>query len=114
MLYNVRQCSQLLEVHDQMSSEFDFEEFDRKSTPIITTPLITIQKRGTFSANRAAFEALGEPEGIKLLYDKNQNVIGIRPADLEERNSYAMRKQPASDSYLFSGTAFANHNGIPI
>lgn len=97
-----------------MSSEFEFEEFDRKSSPSNTTPLITIQARGTCSANRAAFEALGSPEGIKLLYDKKRRVIGIRPADPKERNAYAMRKQPASDSYLFSGTAFANHNGIPI
>jgi hypothetical protein len=96
-------------------SEFEWEEFDRRSAPKVSTPIITLQKRGNFGINRAAFEAMGRPEAVKLLYDRKQQVIGIRPADdPEARNAYQVRKQPNSDSFLFSGIAFAHRYGIPL
>lgn len=100
-----------------MSDEtpFNFEEFDRKSSPVVTTPLITLQKRGNFGVNRAAYEAMGQPEAVKLLYDKDQQVIGIQPTeDPAARNAYTVRKQPNSDSWLFAGVAFAHKYEIPL
>lgn len=98
-----------------MAEEFDFEWFGKKGAPTRTTrPRLGIQKRGQYSLNEAAVAILGHPTHIKLAYDKSRNVIGIRAASPDEPGAYPMRKQPNSVNYIFSGTAFSNHYGIPI
>ncbi len=92
----------------------NFETFTRRAAPVASTPLVTIQKRGTFSLNRAAYELLGSPEAVELLYDRDERVMGIRAVDPDTRHAYPMRKQPSSYSYLFAGQAFAKYYGIPI
>ncbi len=92
----------------------NFETFTRRSTPVTATPLVTIQKRGTISLNRTAYELLGSPEAVELLYDRGERVIGIRAVDPDTRHAYPMRKQPSSYSYLFAGQAFAKYYDIPI
>ncbi len=92
----------------------NFETFTRRSTPVAATPLVTIQKRGTISLNRTAHELLGSPEAVELLFDKGEQVIGIRAVDPSIRHAYPLRKQPSSYSYLVAGQAFAKYYNIPI
>jgi len=93
---------------------FEVEEFTGKKTRSPSAPLVSIQKRGVFSLNRAAYEILGEPTHVKLLFDRNKQVIGIRAADPEELGAYTVRKQKRAANYLFTGIAFANTYGIDI
>lgn len=97
-----------------MTENFDFEWFDKGSIPKTDRPRVGIQKRGTFSLNRAAHEALAAPSHVKLAFDKARQVIGIAAADPDEAGAQAIRKQPNSSSYLFTGTAFANYYKIPL
>jgi hypothetical protein len=85
----------------------NWSEFTRTATPIGAKPYVTIQRKGTLSLNRAAFEALGKPEAVKLLYDRNERMIGFRPADTEEVGAYPVRPQ-ASSNWLVAGTAFSS------
>lgn len=84
----------------------NWTKFDRRASPITDEAFITIQRRGTFSVNRAAREAIGEPEAIELLYDADERVIGFRPVDPALPHAYRLRKQGRSNSWIIGGQAF--------
>ena len=93
----------------------DFEVFDRSSTPGPSIPFVTIQRRGLISLNRGAYDTLGAPAAVELLFNRQRRVIAIRPADPTSPRSYALRQQGGeggSKTYLIAGTAFATHYGI--
>ena len=90
----------------------DFEVFQRRSAPVVNQPLVTIQARGTMSFNRAAFEALGEPAAVELLYDRAERLMGFRPVDPAAPHAYQPRKQGRTANYIVAGTAFTQYFGI--
>ncbi len=90
----------------------DFEEFDRQAPPVATDPTFTIQTRGIISLNRASFDAMGQPEAIKLLFDRASRIIGFRPVPVGTANAYVVRRQGESPTFLIAGTAFCHHYGI--
>jgi hypothetical protein len=89
-----------------------FEVFDRRAAPAPKEPFVTIQKGGLISFNRAAYQALGEPEAIELLYNRAERIIGFRKADPKSPRSYPMREQNRGGSHLIAGTAFLRHYEI--
>ncbi len=64
--------------------------------------------------NRAAFEMMGQPEALQLLFDRSRKLVGFQKAKLGDRAAYAVRKAPHSDTYAMSGKAFANFYDIDI
>ena len=70
-----------------------FVVFEKGSAPIKTVPSITIQRRGLFSINRAAWEMIGNAEAVELLWDAENRVIGIRPTEVANVNAYPVRPQ---------------------
>ena len=96
-----------------------FEVFRRKSRPTVKDPIIGMQSRGTFSLNAAAYKLVrGDREDdelhVELLYDADEQVIGIRGVDPGAPNSYVIRKQKGAESYLMTGVGFLNYYGIPF
>ena len=94
-----------------------FEVFDKRSVPTTDQPWMTIQKGGTLSLNRAAFEALGSPEAVQLLFDREEQIIGFKVADPESPIAYPVRqtspkKQSKNSNWVVAGTAFTKHYGI--
>lgn len=89
-----------------------FETFKRQRAPLTTEPAITIQKRGTFSLNAPAFEALGSPEYLELLYDRDERLIGLRKADAHVPHAYVVRPLGNGTTQMVSGTAFLAFYGI--
>lgn len=86
-----------------------FEVFQKGSAPISTVPAVTIQKRGLFSINDAAFKMLGEPEMVTFLWDSEARKIGISPSDASDLNSYPARRQNQATNrgpVLVAGTMF--------
>lgn len=73
---------------------------------------VSVQRKGTFSLNAAAFEGLGKPEAVILFFDKETQAIGLKPADRSIRHAYPIRKQGASQSYLFGAQSFLQHCGL--
>lgn len=92
----------------------EFETFTRRMIPLVKKPSITIQKRGTMSFNKAAYVALGSPEAVELLYDKELKIVGIRAIDPIVDHAYPMRPQANKDDgpYIVSGAAFTKYYGI--
>lgn len=94
--------------------ELELEEFDKTARPAPGKPTLTIQKRGTMGLSGASYISLGEPEAVTLHYDKKRRIMVIRADSPDKNNAITVRRQAASNSYLFTGTAFANHYGIPL
>ena len=89
----------------------NFEVFDRKAKPKVGQPLVTLQASGTFSMNEAAYEALGSPEEVDLLYDRGEQIVGCRPAK-GSPHSYPIKPQQNARTYQTGGRAFCSHYGI--
>ena len=54
---------------------------------------------------------LGQPEAVELLYDRDEQMIGLRAATMGANGAYAVRPQQSSN-WLVAGTAFSAFLGI--
>ena len=78
-------------------------------------PFVTLQKKGIISLNRAAFEALGDPEAVELLYDKEANLMALRRVESSVEHAYKVRTPPGNHgTWLVAGGAFASYYDIDI
>lgn len=83
-----------------------FEVFDKRQAPLAKAPAVTIQKRGLMSLNRAAFSLIGNPSTVELLYDRESDVVGIRPAADNVPHAYSVRLGKDTGPVMVAGTAF--------
>ncbi len=91
-----------------------FETFQKNRMPSKGEPAVTIQKRGALSLNNAAFEALGSPSFVELLYDRDERLIGIRRSDEDTSHAYAVRGTGINQATrVVSGKAFLAYYEIP-
>lgn len=91
-----------------------FEVFTKRMVPLAKQPYVTIQRRGVISLNAAAHAAIGSPEAIELLYDRDERLVGLRAVDATAEHAYPIRGQAGKPSgpFMVSGTAFVRHYGI--
>lgn len=89
-----------------------FEVFDKRLAPLAKAPSITIQKRGIFSLNKAAHKLIGEPQTVELLFDKEKQIIALRPSN--DAHAYTIRPQSSRDTgqVVMSATAFTQYYDI--
>lgn len=80
--------------------------FDKRSRPIVDDAFVTIQRRGTFSFNKAARAAIGDADAVELLYDADERLIGFRPVEPSHPRAYALRKQGRANNWIVGGQAF--------
>ena len=92
-----------------------WETFDRRIARAIEgQPVVSIQKRGTFGFNRAAWEALGKPDAVSLMYNRQAHAIGFRAAPEDDPRSYPVRMQARGSSYQTAGKAFLQAYGLHV
>jgi hypothetical protein len=92
-----------------------FEKFTGRAVPASRKiPRIAIQTRGNMSLNKAAYEALGSPPAVFLLFNKTTRAVGLQPTKLEEAHSYPVRKQPGSESYMIGARAFCQFYELDV
>lgn len=92
-----------------------FIVYEKGSAPVATVPTLTIQKRGLLSINRAAYELMGQPDAVELLWDADRRVIGLRGAPVDGPNSYPVRAQSANSTkgpLLIAGSLFTRFIGL--
>lgn len=97
-----------------MEAAMAFEVFDKRMTPLAKAPSVTIQKRGVISLNKAAHELIGGAETVELLYDRDRQVVAVRPAEDCVPHAYAVRTgtTQGSGQAVVSATAFTAHYRI--
>ena len=91
----------------------NFEVFDKRAVPISGEPMVTIQRKGPISLNKAAFHAMGKPSCVELLYDPAERIVGLRPLKEQLPHAYPVRAQGRSNTYLVAGHAFMRYYSIP-
>lgn len=96
----------------------DFEVYKRNRAPADNRPAVTVMQRGQLSINDVAFEMLGMPEALELLYSRTKRVVGVRPVDRDEPHAYVPRTRSAKyrghGPYVVSGAAFFRYFGIEV
>lgn len=97
--------------NSQKGSMSDFEVFSRDLAPLNSQPLVTVQKRGAISLNRAAHVALRSAVAVELLFDREQRIIGLRPVAPRAAHAYPLRPATSSPSgpFVISAMAFLRH-----
>jgi hypothetical protein len=92
-----------------------FKVFEKGSAPVATVPSVTIQKRGLISLNRAAFNLIGAPGAMELLWDDERRVIGLRAAPIDKPNAYPARPQTSKTGrgpVMIAGSLFTRFIGL--
>ncbi len=92
-----------------------FERFDKRKASASQSPFVTLQRRGPISLNQAAFEELGKPEAVELLYAREERVIGLKPTSLKQPYAFPVRPQGSrgrAGNYTVAGQAFTKNYGI--
>jgi len=91
-----------------------FETFKRQRAPVSKDPAVTIQKRGTFSLNKPAYDELQSPEALEMLCDRENQLIGMRKVDPSTDHAYIVRPLGrGGNNWLISGRAFTVFYDIP-
>lgn len=73
---------------------------------------VTMGKRGEIYLNRIAWEALGEPEAVKLMFDFRRAVIGIQKVDPWIENTFPVYAPKNSPGRIIRANPFAVHHQI--
>ena len=72
--------------------EPNFELFEEGERPQAASGVhVTLNKECKLFFNRLAVEALGEPDGVALLFDKRKKIIGVMPSALTKKHAYRLR-----------------------
>jgi hypothetical protein len=97
------------------TDDMAFEKFTRSSgrKATDTRPILTINRDGKFSLNIAAFDELGRPDAVQLLFDRDVPAVGLLPSDRGNPSSYVV-VNAAKDNYskTVSAGAFCNTYNI--
>lgn len=92
----------------------DFEIYRRQRAPRNGGATVTISHYGAIHFSEQAYELLGKPEAVVLLYRRGERVIGFRPAVRGEDAAYDCRLggKSAKHTRTVSGLAFCRHIGL--
>lgn len=55
-------------------------------------PRVTLSNRDVLTMNKAAYEALGSPAAVTLMYEEDKRMIGIKPGDTRRSNSFPVKQ----------------------
>lgn len=87
-----------------------FEVFDKRASGVSKHPYVTVQRKGPFSFNQAAFELMGSPEAVELLYDRDTERVGFRPVAPDRPQAFPVRAQGANSvTHVVAGQSFARY-----
>src|SRR6266404_7535387 len=81
----------------------------------LNEPRVTLGQKGTFYLNGIAYQALGEPVAVEMLYDGNRRIIGLKPTNPAKRNAFVIKAHGKNGNYKrISAAAFCTHFRIRL
>lgn len=89
-----------------------FEKFRRYKVTEGDEPIVSLHLRGIFALNKNAYEKLGEPKAIEMLYAPEDNVIGFQAAPKGSPDAYVVRHNTKT-AFQVEGRAFLKYYKIP-
>ena len=75
---------------------------------------VTLGPKKAIMLNEVAFEALGAPAAVELMFDEDRRVIGLKPVDLRRKNAFALKPKAGSRHRVIRAAAFCTHFGINV
>lgn len=90
-----------------------FELYQRQRFAPSPDPIITIQRKGLLSLNRAAYDALGAPPAVELLYNRSDRLIGVRKAKQGADHAIDLRSRTGT-AWTVSAKGFLRFYGIDV
>lgn len=72
-------------------------------------PRVTLGAMSTFYLNGVAYEAMGRPTAVEMLFEGNENVIGLKPTDPAKRNAFRLRLHGKGNYWRLAASAFCKH-----
>lgn len=92
-----------------------FEVFNKRAATSSKIPMVTVQKDGEFSMNKAAHDAIGAPEAVELLYDREEKLIAFRPTAPDGALAFNVKPQGNnSTGRQIAGKAFAKYYELDV
>jgi hypothetical protein len=90
-----------------------FEVFTKRLASQAAQPHVTIARGGkTISFNEAAYLAMGKPEAVELLFDRQAQIMGLRPAATTNPDAYPVLDNSRGTTHMVTGQMFTRHYGI--
>jgi hypothetical protein len=89
--------------------QFQWEQFTgRHQGPRGRTPRVSLYTSGSFVLNRPAYELLGHPASVRLLYDAEDRAIGVQAAPDSVAHALPVKPSDRSDHpvYLIHAKSF--------
>lgn len=92
-----------------------WEVFDAGPTrPANERMHVTLSKKNVLVLNGNIHERLGRPEGVVLMFDKVNSVIGVNPAPATLPNAFRVKPPTRGRHRVIHASPFCRHYGITI
>jgi len=75
---------------------------------------VTLNKKNNLLINKKAFEVLGSPAAVKLLYERRMQTIGVRAAAPGEEKAFPLKRHPRGSHHLISARPFCRYYKINL
>lgn len=75
---------------------------------------VTLGQKGVFYLNGVAYDALGQPAAVEILYEGNRRIIGLKPVDLRKHNAFPIKIHGTGTYKRISAAAFCQHFRIKL
>ncbi len=92
----------------------DFEVFGGRASRGRRGSYVTLQKAGIIVLSPEAWDALGSPEAVELLFSQERRAVGIRAAAPDAAHAYRTRKVASTLGRLVTAKAFFTAYGIAL
>ncbi|CAN5526099.1 hypothetical protein BH10ACI2_BH10ACI2_08990 [soil metagenome] len=95
----------------------NFTEFQGGPNPNITSShrlRVTLNRRGAFLLNRHVHAAMGRPLAAKLLFDAENRMVALKPADPALSNAFPVFEKDKSQNHRIQASPFCKHAGIEV
>ena len=73
---------------------------------------VTMGRKGDILIGARAYEKHGQPEAAILLFDRGNQLIGLRPTNVHSGNTYPFQPKPGSKHRIIRANRFCRHYGI--
>ncbi len=89
-------------------------EFDDPGTPRIAKLHVSMSPYGTINVSRNAFEALGRPTHVVMLWEADTSTIGIKPVPPFTLNAFQLYDSGRAGAHRFHALRFVTKHNIKL
>jgi hypothetical protein len=91
-----------------------WEEYRVEISKDSVRPRVTITRHPRIHLNRAAYDLLGSPDQVLLLYDEERRAIGLRPVTNAKQHGFRVKQWNKAATYyaIMGSQRFIRHYGI--